>query len=892
MLRGEPGVGKTALLRYASHRAQDMTVLQAQGLEVEAHLAFSGLADLFRPVVDRLDAIPQPQSAALAGALGLGPAVAGDRFLVCASTLSLLAAAAEDRPVLAFVDDLHWVDVASREALLFAARRLDAENVTMLITRRDWDTAIDSSGLDELTVAGLDRDAAAELLEELGRPVPVLDLDRLMEATGGNPLALRELTSSFTNGPGRAPTATTVERAFLRRIGGLPAPTRDGLVVVASDSGVRRTILEACALLGLPGGCLQSAEEAGVIQVEGDRIAFTHPLLRSAVYYAAPELTRQRVHRALAETLDETSRPAKGPQPLGPSSTERRAWQLGAASREPDESVAATLEAAASEARNRSGYAAAAAGLERAARLTPLPQDRIGRLVESARHWHLAGQVDTAAALLDEALELAAPGSRTRAPIQHLRGRIDMSRGRFSVACELLATEATAVAETDSQAAALMLMDASISASTSGAVGRGVELARESWKLAKPVGGHLADAARVVLGGLLEAHGEWLDEEECRRVVDAASSLAQLKPPPPVVAMSPVVLIGLEEYDRARTLLDGFHDDARALGAPTILVPVLLLRSDVGFRTGDWIRAYADGAESLRLARDTGQLGFHSLAFLARIEAARGLEADCRVHALEALDQARRLGIGATQTYARWALGLLALGLGHMSDATAELEQVAGLVEEHEMRHPVEVPWAADLVEAYVRSGRQGDAAKVLTRFETDADRARLPSALAAASRCRGLLRAEGGFAADFEQALAFHDRVPTPFERARTELCYGERLRRSRRRSDARAHLRTALETFERLDADPWATRARSELAATGETVAPKAEDGVRSLTPQELQLGLIVGRGATNKEAAAALFISPKTVEAHLHRIYVKLGIRSRTELARLLARAQMLD
>jgi DNA-binding NarL/FixJ family response regulator len=154
------------------------------------------------------------------------------------------------------------------------------------------------------------------------------------------------------------------------------------------------------------------------------------------------------------------------------------------------------------------------------------------------------------------------------------------------------------------------------------------------------------------------------------------------------------------------------------------------------------------------------------------------------------------------------------------------------------------------------------------------------------------LLRAEGGFAADFEQALAFHDRVPTPFERARTELCYGERLRRSRRRSDARAHLRTALETFERLDADPWATRARSELAATGETVAPKAEDGVRSLTPQELQLGLIVGRGATNKEAAAALFISPKTVEAHLHRIYVKLGIRSRTELARLLARAQMLD
>jgi DNA-binding CsgD family transcriptional regulator len=327
------------------------------------------------------------------------------------------------------------------------------------------------------------------------------------------------------------------------------------------------------------------------------------------------------------------------------------------------------------------------------------------------------------------------------------------------------------------------------------------------------------------------------------------------------------------------------------MGAPTILVPVLCLRSDVAFRTGDWIPAYADAAESLRLARETGQLAFHSLAFLARVEAARGLEADCRAHAEEALEHAERDGVGAATTYARWALGLLALGLGRMSEAIEQLEEVARLVDEHEMRQPLEVPWAQDLVEAYARSGSRVDASRVLARLQAQAESTRLSSALAAASRCRGLLADDSGFATAFEEALVFHERTRTPFERARTELCFGEVLRRSRRRSDARRHLRAALDTFERLDAAPWAARARAELAAAGEVASPRDEEWTRLLTPQELQLSMIVGRGATNKEAAAALFISPKTVEAHLHRIYVKLGIRSRTELAGLLARAHML-
>lgn len=424
-----------------------------------------------------------------------------------------------------------------------------------------------------------------------------------------------------------------------------------------------------------------------------------------------------------------------------------------------------------------------------------------------------------------------------------------MLQGRFAAASELLAAEAAAVADLDPETAAFMLVDATIATSTAGAVGRALNLAQEVWRLAEPMGSPVAAGARVVLGAMLEGHGEPLDQEGRQAVIDAATALTELNPPPPIVGMVPIVLIILELYDEARTLLDGLHDRARALGAPTILVPVLMLRSDLEFRTGNWIPAYADASESLRLARETGQLDFHSLAFLARVEAARGLEGDCRAHAAEALEQAARHGIGAAETYARWALGLLAIGLGRMPEAIVHLEQIAALVDAHEMRQPTEVPWAQDLIEAYARSDRSVDAEAVLARLQAQAEKSRLISAMAAACRCRGLLAEETDFADEFEEALRWHERVPTPFERARTELCYGERLRRARRRTDAREHLRVALETFERLDAAPWAARARSELAATGETLQPRGDEGVRSLTPQELQLALIVARGATNQ-------------------------------------------
>ena len=312
-----------------------------------------------------------------------------------------------------------------------------AEHVTMLIASLEWEPTTDTSGFDELRLAGIDREAAAELVEERsGRPVLPHTLDQLMEATGGNPLGLCELSVGLRETrPGglepdaeQLPPATAVERAFLRRVEGLSAQTRDGLVVVAADSGVTRTVLAACARLNLPANCLEPAEEAGVIRVERSRIGFVHPLLRAAVYHAAPAATRNRTHRALADVLAEEAAPTAKGGLLGPGAGMRRAWQLAAAAHEPDEAVASALEAGACEARSRSGYAAAAAALERAARLTPFADKRAARLVASARDWHLAGRLDAAAALLDEAVGLARD-SRTRAPIQHLRGRIDRRAG-------------------------------------------------------------------------------------------------------------------------------------------------------------------------------------------------------------------------------------------------------------------------------------------------------------------------------------------------------------------------------------------------------------------------------------------------------------------------------
>jgi DNA-binding CsgD family transcriptional regulator len=902
ILRGEPGIGKTALLRYAKEQASGMTVLEARGLEGEAQLAFSGLADLLRLALDQLESIPPVQATALSGALGLAPPTGGDRFVVCAATLSLLAAAAEHQPVLAVVDDAHWLDEASRDAVLFAARRLEAERVALLMASLDLGSgpaAPPPAEIDELALSGLDRRAASGLLgERVPHPIGRQVIDRLVQVTGGNPLALCELVPTLTRAQlsGDAelgeplPSAAGVERAFLRRIQRLGADTRQGLLVVAVSSGVTSTITAACEGLGLSATCLKPAEEEGILRSEDGRMLFSHPLLRAAVHSAATTSEHARAHLAVANALMiDSDRGAGGAHDrLSVPAAERRAWHLAAAARGPDEPVAAALEDAAISASARGGYAASATALDRAAKLSPGREDRVRRLVGAARDWQLAGHAQPALELLQNALPLTSD-DRQRATIQHLRAQVAIGQGDFVFAYQLLESEAARIAAVDDAQAALMLADAAAAASTAGEIKTALRLGRAAQATGTQAGGTAELAGDMIFGGLLIAFGE--PKQGTPLVLRHAGLPEGRVPPPFVLQVMPTVLLVLEEYDKARAFFDWLVDSARALSAPSLLVPALPLRSDLGYRTGDWYAAYADAAEGLRLARETNGNVPHALAYLAQIEAARGLEQDCAAHATELLALARQFNIGSALTYAHAVRGRLALGLGLIEESIAELEEATHLIRRHQMREPNWIQEAPDLIEAYVRVGRLGDAAKALADLQEKADRTERVWALGAAARCRGLLAGEDSFEREFAEALAWHDRIPTPFERARTELCFGERLRRARRPSEARLHLHAALETFHRLDAAPWTERASSELAATGESVSPRSQNGVQDLTPRELQLALIVGRGATNREASGTLFVSPKTVEAHLHRIYVKLGIRSRTELARLLALEHML-
>jgi DNA-binding CsgD family transcriptional regulator len=883
VLRGEPGIGKTALLEYAAEQAAGMTILTACGVESEAELPFVALADLVRPLLGLLPEVPDAQAAALRAALALGPPSAGDRFTTCAGLLSLLGAAANESPVLVTVDDAHWVDRSSLQALLFAARRLDAEGVAVLVARRR-DAELDLSGLDELVLEGLGAEAAGGVLGRAGRVIADSVAQDLIAASGGNPLALLEAPSLLSAAQlageepiqGPLPAGETLERAFLQQVGSLPAETQRALVVAAaSPSSALEEIVAAVRRAGIDPEALDPAEQANLTLVEDGRLEFAHPLLRSAIYGSAPAMLRRAAHEALAD-----------------AGGERRPWHLAAASEAPDAAVAAELEQSATAASGRGGHAEAALALEAAARLAEDDDVRASFLRDAADEARRAGQTAKALDLVEAALA-AALQPELRARIEHLYGVIEMWSGSALAAYERLRGEAGRVEAIDPARAARLLTDAAWACFMAGEVDLGCEAAEQATALAEGRGG-LAEVASgallgiaLLLGGergkaepLLRRHQQLLDDPEF-----VERRYAVLWP-------AAQALVWLEEHDQARAVFDRVIDHARAHSAPSILPYTLTGLAELDFRTGGWARAYANAAEAVTLARETEQpaaLSF-ALAGLARVEAAQGRADDCRLHVTEAFDLGEgRVGAGAVVVYAAAALGLLELGVGRVEEAIAPLSRVAGEVRAHGLRQPTVLQWAPDLIEALARGDRREEALELLADFEATAESSPSMWALGAAARCRGLL-AEAGFEADFARAIEIQGALGSPFEIARTELCLGERLRRSRRRKDARGVLRSAIERFERLGAAPWAERANTELRASGETVRPGAVIATNELTPQELQVALAVAKGATNREAGAALFLSPKTIEAHLGRVYRKLDIRSRTELAALLAREEV--
>jgi DNA-binding CsgD family transcriptional regulator len=873
VVRGEPGVGKTALLQYAAEHAQNMHVLHGVGVQSEVMLPFAALHQLLRPVLEHLPALPAPQAGALAGAFGIAPGRGDDPFLVAVAVLTLLSEVSGAEGLLCVIDDAQWLDQASADALVFVARRLMAEGVLLLFAARDGERrSFPAPGLPERRLRGLDPASADALLEDAAPGLAPHVRARLVDRTAGNPLALLELPALLTPRqragsealPDPMPLGSNVERIFAERAGHLPPNTQQLLLIAAAEeTGDLATIMRACAVDGIEIDALDAAEQAGLVSVHGGRLRFRHPLVRSAVYQRSTFAARQRVHRVLAAALP------------GAEDVDRRAWHLATATLQFDDDVAAELEHSADRARRRGGVAAAADALERAAYLSKQQNERGKRLLGAAKDAWLAGQRDRAARLL-AAAEPVLEDRVQRASGKQLGGLIELRRGMPEKAYHLLLDSAREFADLDVHIALETLVLAGEAASFIGDPDLAAEVGRLALAMPETSSSQDRLMAALLVGLASALHGDPADGIALlREVVDGAGRLED----PAQLLWAGRAALYLGELDVARALYQRGVDRAEQTGAAGMLAILLDRIAWTEAIAGRPAQAAANAERGMELAGELGLDAGVALGSLALVGAIRGDEQACRAAAerAHALADARHLRIVAAA--ADWALGLLELGLGRPAEALNRLLALTG-----QKGHPGILLWAApDLVEAAARAGRPDLCEAVAERFERWATGSGLPVPAAAAARCRGLLSHADEAVEQYTTALQYDRSAERPFERARTELALGEELRRMRRRSEARTHLREAMEVFERLGAAPWAERARTELRASGETARRRDPSTLQQLTPQELQVARLAGGGASNPDIAAKLFLSRRTVEYHLQKVFSKLGVASRVELAR---------
>ncbi|MEU5259208.1 AAA family ATPase [Amycolatopsis sp. NPDC021455] len=846
VLRGELGIGKSALLAWAADQASEagLRVLRMTGVEAEADLAFAGLVQLLWPLQDRIDGLSGPQAGALRAVLGSGRA-GQDRFLLGLAVLSLLAGLAEEGPVLCVVDDAHWLDQATADALRFAARRLAEDGVAMVFAARGEGFA--APGITELRLGRLDDGDAGRVLADRG--LDPARRDRVIAESAGNPLALVEFGAAQRDqpaGPVPLPVADRVLASFRARISGLPERTRLMLVIAAAEGrGHLPTLLGAATAFGVDAGDLAEAETAGLVRVAGDTVSFRHPLIATAAYQGSVLARRVAVHEALAGAANDP---------------DSRIRHRAAATMGPDESVAAGLAEAAERARRRAGHAAAAGWYQQAARFTPVPRERAGRLAEAAALALAAGQAARAGELAEQAGQLV-DGFAEPAGLPQVRAAVEFELGEPRPAARLLIERA---ARADPDRAAAMLRTSAGYAWFCGDA--------DSIRVAARMGDDLGRPDPLVTG---MAH--LVDEDYARGLPLLAEFVAEEQAAADDAARARAAFTGMLIGDDATTLRLATAEVARCRREGRIGALPQLLQDLAGaqVRAGRHRDAEATVAEAVEIARDTGM---HPRVtrlngVLARIAAIEGDEERCRRLAEDTPDAAGAAGDGA--------LILLDLAIGDHEAVLGRFDTARRRPGRHTA---VLMAAVADLVEAAVRAGRPERAEQPLHRFEAWARAGGQDWAVAVALRCGALLT---GREEPYRKALRHHARAGRPFERARTELLYGEWLRRARRRGDARTSLRSALETFEGLRATPWAERARTELRAAGASVAlprPAEANVLDLLTPQELQVVRMAAEGRSSREIAAALFLSPRTVEHHLYKAYPKLGISSRRELSRL--------
>ena len=887
LVLGDPGVGKTALLDDLSTSLQQQAaqgergrVLRTAGVESESPLPYAALHRLLRPVAN-LDRLPAPQGRALRVAFGLedGPAV--QPFLVGVATLSALTDTAEhDGPVLCVVDDAQWLDSASSDALLFAARRLSADPVAMVFAARAGEAgaaAFAPTGLPVLHLGGLGAEAARDLLDERsGEPLPGEVADRLVRDTGGNPLALLELPTGLSPAqlhgavplPQRLTLTAGVERAFLDRCRGLSEQVQTLLLVAAADATGRvDTVRRAAGVLGVEGTAWDDAERSGLLTVTGEVVAVRHPLVRSAVYQAATSFERRQTHRALADALS-----ADHP--------DRATWHRAAAVDGPDADVAEALHHMAVRAEQRGGHVSAADAFERSAALTVNESDRAARLFGAARAAWGAGQALRARTLSASAREVASDGL-LRADIDRLRARIEIYVGSAADAHRIFTVAARNVAGLDDGRALEMASAAALTRTYGG--DSGVALPHDL--LAHLLTPNDTDSARtgclrLLLGTLTaSADGNWARAAAIlERALDAGRQVEDLD----VMGNLGNTALDLGHDDGARFYYSAMVSSARELGAGMVVIYGLERLAFAQLPTGQWAGLRSSADEALALARSVGQptLTAAPLTWLALLAALTGND-QYDHHLAEAEDVVAKHPLGIltdpVHDLTRWAKGTRAAAEGNASAALHHL----GAIRVPALQRMATV----DRIEAAVRAGARDRALAwmaELTPFATTTNRA---WALADLDLGRALTTSDPAEAtAAFESALGRYRDASRPYDLARAQLAYGEFLRRTNRRVDARTHLRSALETFSDLAAAPLAARAEQELRASGETARKRDPSTVLDLTPMERKVAQLVSTGLSNKDVAAQCWVSPRTVAFHLRNVFTKVAVSSRTELARL--------
>jgi DNA-binding SARP family transcriptional activator/DNA-binding CsgD family transcriptional regulator len=878
VVRGEAGIGKSALLEAARVAAieRGWRVLFSAGVESELGLPFAGLHRLLRPILTRVDRLPEPQRAVLLAAFGMDDGEVGDLFLVALAALELLSSEAAVCPLLVVADDLHWLDAASRKVITFVSRRVESDPIVVLAAVREgYDCALGRLGLPELRLGGLKAEAAGQLLDACAPGLPPAVRLRLLEWAAGNPLALKELptlatseATAMSTGTAILPVTARLEQAFAHQLRDVPKPTSVVLLLAAADAVSSLADVLAAAKILTRGtmavAALQPAIDVGLIALVGPRIRFRHPLVRSAIYQAASLQQRQAAHIALSEVCD--------------GQPDRRAWHRAAATFARDDEVAGELEEMAGRARRRGAILQAATALARAAGLTEELPLRIRRLLEAAELAFELGKADMVRSLVKEAVELPLrPNDRARAEwLSEIFA--DGGHGDEHRALELVEFAVRAGEDGETDLALKLLTGA----------------AMRCWWFGLPT---------AVRDRVLEAADELPVARSDPRLLwtlaatspleRAAEVMAGVAAAPRAAVSDPVVAHGLGlaahaigDYDSSLPLFATASDALRDQGRLSLLAQISVMRSIGAIFVGAWTVAASAASEAARLAEETDQpiwLGGATCS-LSALAGLRGDQAQAEALAAQAKQILDATGSGAVLAWLQIARGLTALTAGRHEAAYTLLVRV---FDPSDPSHHLRNQFGAIglLADAAINCGREQAARALIDRLEAVTRQTTATGVQTGFDYARPLLAADDQAEAAFHAALAAPWSAARPFERARLNFAYGSWLRRQHRMIDAREPLRIAARSFDDLHTPPWSARAREQLRAAGETNKTPRRDAWHKLSPHELQIAELAASGKSNHEIAQRLYLSRRTVARHLQHTLPKLGITSRTQLSSVL-------